>query len=340
MTRRFAEDERDRRELEVLHRLATELPRSLSVSGVTDMLARELVLAVDRANECTILSWHVESDRLIVQSVFERGPGMVEAWRGHEYPLSDWPENRALLEAGNAHGEFRLDDPAWSDQVREQISSWGWASWIALPLVIENLSVGVIELVDHRSKARWSPRDVAFAQTIASQAAMAVRNAQLYENLRTQVLTDALTGLLNHRAVYERVELDMADARDREGELAVIAVDVDDFKAVNDRDGHLAGDRVLKRVAEVLRSQCRESDAAGRVGGDEFLLVLPGLGGEAPAVAERIVAQTAARTGVRISAGVACMQGWELDAASLIDRADAALLDAKRSGKATFRLAG
>jgi diguanylate cyclase (GGDEF)-like protein len=122
--------------------------------------------------------------------------------------------------------------------------------------------------------------------------------------------------------------------------LAVIAVDVDNFKAVNDRDGHLAGDRVLKRVAEALRGQCRESDAAGRVGGDEFLLVMPGLGDEAPAVAERIVEQTTARTGAPISAGVARMQGWELDAASLIDRADAALLEAKRSGKATFRLAG
>jgi GAF domain-containing protein len=213
--RRFSEDERDRRELEVLHRLATELPRSLSVSGVTDALARELVIAVDRANECTISSWHVESDRLTVLSVFERGPGIVETWRGHDYPLVDWPENRALLEAGNAHREFRPDDPDWSDQVREQISVWGWASWIALPLVIENHSVGLIELVDHGSRARWSPRDVAFAQTIASQAAMAVRNAQLYENLRAQVLSDALTGLLNHRAVYERVEVEMAAARER-----------------------------------------------------------------------------------------------------------------------------
>ena len=88
--------------------------------------------------------------------------------------------------------------------MRAQIREWGWSSWIGLPLVVEGCSVGLIELVDYTSSARWSPRDVAFAQTIASQAAMAVRNAQLYENLRMQVVTDALTGLLNHRAFYER----------------------------------------------------------------------------------------------------------------------------------------
>ncbi len=338
MTRRFRQDERDRRELEVLHRLAVDLPRSLSVTGVTDTLARELVGAVDRANECTITSWVPEHDALDVLSVFERGNGVTETWRGHRYPLNDWPESRALMEAGNAYREYRIDAPEWTDEVRALIGEWGWSSWIGLPLVVEGHSVGLIELVDYSSPMRWSPRDVAFAQAIASQAAMAVRNAQLYENLRTQVLTDALTGLLNHRAVYERVELELAKAQEQRANLSVIAVDIDNFKSVNDRDGHLAGDRLLRRVAEVLRGQCRDSDAAGRVGGDEFLLVMPGLGAEAAAVAERVVVQTLTKTGVRVSAGAACMKQSELDAASLIDRADAALREAKTSGKGTFRL--
>jgi diguanylate cyclase (GGDEF)-like protein len=338
VTRRFRQDERDRRELEVLHRLAVELPRSLSVTGVTDTLARELVGAVVRANECTISSWVPEHDALDLLSMYERGNGITESWRGHRYPLTDWPESRMLLEAGNAHREYRIDAPEWTDAVRAQIADWGWSSWIGLPLVVEGRSVGLIELVDYASSARWSPRDVAFAQTIASQAAMAVRNAQLYENLRTQVLADALTGLLNHRAVYERVELELAQAQQRGANLAVIAIDIDDFKSVNDRDGHLAGDRLLRRVAEVLRGQCRDSDAAGRVGGDEFLLVMPGLGAEAAAVAQRVVERAQAETGVRVSAGAACMKQSELDATSLIDRADAALREAKTAGKGTFRL--
>ena len=94
-------------------------------------------------------------------------------------------------------------------------------------------------------------------------------------------------------------EAELADAQRVGGELSVIAIDVDDFKSVNDRDGHLAGDRLLRRVADVLRSLCRETDAAGRVGGDEFLLVMPGLGAEAGAVAQRVVEHTYSRTGVR-----------------------------------------
>jgi diguanylate cyclase (GGDEF)-like protein len=335
---RFRQDDRDRRELEVLHRLAVELPRSLSVTGVTDTLARELVGAVDRANECTISSWLPAHDALDNLSVYERSAGITEKWRGHRYPLDDWPESRALLEAGNAYREYQADELEWSDEVHAQIREWGWSSWIGLPLVVEGRSVGLIELVDYTSSARWSPRDVGFAQTIASQAAMAVRNAQLYENLRTQVLTDPLTGLLNHRAFYERVETELAQAQRIRDDLSVIAVDIDDFKSVNDRDGHLAGDRLLRRVAEVLRALCRETDAAGRVGGDEFLLVMPGLGAEAGAVTRRVVEQTFSRTGVHVSAGAACMKPGELDAASLIERANRALVEAKQAGKDTFRL--
>ena len=113
---RFRQNERDRRELEVLHRLALELPRSLSVTGVTDTLARELVEAVDRANECTISSWVPEHDSLDILSVFDRVAGVTEEWRGHRYPLRDWPESRALMEAGMAHREYRVDAPEWTDE--------------------------------------------------------------------------------------------------------------------------------------------------------------------------------------------------------------------------------
>ena len=158
---RFRQNERDRRELEVLHRLALELPRSLSVTGVTDTLARELVEAVDRADECTISSWVPEHDSLDILSVFDRVAGITEEWRGHRYPLRDWPESRALMEEGLAHREYRVDAPGWTDDLRAQINGWGWSSWIGLPLVVEGRSVGLIELVDYTSLARWSPRDVA-----------------------------------------------------------------------------------------------------------------------------------------------------------------------------------
>jgi len=215
--------------------------------------------------------------------------------------------------------------------VRDQLDEWGWQTWIALPLVVEARSVGLIEVVDYQSDERWSPHDIAFCQTIAGQAAMAVRSAQLHEGIRQQVLHDQLTGLLSHRGLHEQLEASLVAASAGGGELSVVAFDLDGFRAVNDRDGHAAGDLVLRRVADVLREESRDCDIAARIGGDEFLLVLPGVGGEGPAIAERVVRRMAERTGLSLSAGVAQAQPRELDARVLIDRAQGELLESRRS---------
>jgi diguanylate cyclase (GGDEF)-like protein len=91
-------------------------------------------------------------------------------------------------------------------------------------------------------------------------------------------------------------------------------------------------------VAETLREQCREGEAAGRVGGDGFVVVLPGVGDEAETVARRLAAEIGRRTGTSASAGIARMRPDELDAISLIERANRGLAEAKQAGKDTFRL--
>jgi len=141
---------RDRRELEVLHRLAVSLPRSLTVTGVTDALAEGLVDAIERACECTITSWERDANMLTVLSVCEPG-GIEPDWRGVVYDLADWPESLAVLEAGSEHREFRLSDASLEPRVREQVEEWTWASWICFPLVVEKRAVGLIELPDYDS---------------------------------------------------------------------------------------------------------------------------------------------------------------------------------------------
>ncbi|HET7428025.1 MAG TPA: sensor domain-containing diguanylate cyclase [Gaiellales bacterium] len=338
MSRRLTPNQRDRRELEALHRLAVELPRAASLVAATDMLAEELVQGIDRITECTISSWQTGDDNLRILSVYEEGRGAVESFRGQVFPLTDWPQSRTLLEEGRAYCEYHHDDADWSQSVREQLAEWGWRSWIALPLVVESRSVGLIEVADYGSNERWSAREIAFCQTVSSHAAMAIRNAELHDSLRRQVQHDALTGLLTHRGLHELVEAELAAAQLRGGHLSVIAIDLDDFRLVNDREGHLAGDRLLRRVAETLREQCREGEAAGRVGGDGFVVVLPGVGDEAETVARRLAAEIGRRTGTSASAGIARMRPDELDAISLIERANRGLAEAKQAGKDTFRL--
>ncbi|MGH2899976.1 MAG: GGDEF domain-containing protein, partial [Solirubrobacteraceae bacterium] len=148
---------------------------------------------------------------------------------------------------------------------------------------------------------------------------------------------DELTGLARRWRFDEELERQVARARRYEQPGALLVVDVDDFKAVNDAHGHPVGDAVLRRVASRLRSGLRESDLAARIGGDEFAIILPAASlDDAVAAAERIVAsqRVAPVDGTppaAVSAGIAAIDG-ELPADEVVRRADRALYDAKRAG--------
>jgi diguanylate cyclase (GGDEF)-like protein len=329
-------DDRDRRELEVLYRLALTLPNSLTVTGVTDNLAVELVGAIERADACTISSWEQPADELQVLSDFNLRDGIDETWRGVRYKLADWPQDRAVLESAEMR-EYRRDDPQFNDRQRALFDEWNWRRWLVFPLIVENRPVGLIHLVDSSSDAPWSLSDRRFCATVGAQAALAVRNAQLYEDLRRQVDHDALTGLLNHAAFYGRVDEELARIARGGRPAAVLAIDLDDFKAINDRDGHLAGDETLRRVAAALRAVCRDADVAGRMGGDEFCVLLVDTSGDPLRVADRLTRLLSMEAGVTASVGVAVTRPDDREAAAVIDRADRALLDAKRAGKRTAR---
>jgi diguanylate cyclase (GGDEF)-like protein len=323
----------------VLHRVAVALSQSLAFSDVMDALARELVHAVDRVSECTITIWHPERDVLEIASVYVRDLGTTEEDRGDIYLLDDYPASRVLLRAAGGYGVQRLTDPGISPYIRDRLIEWGWRTWIELPLVVDGRSVGLIEMADYDSARQWAQRDIDFCHMIAAQAALAVRNAQLYEHLRSQVDKDPLTGVLNHRAFYERLEQELARAVRDSSQIAVIIVDLDDFKALNDTRGHVAGDHALRRVAAAIRSTCRTVDIAGRLGGDEFALILPGIDADLDALAARLLGRIRTEAGLRASVGVAVARVPAERATGVVARADNSLLEAKAAGKHTYRVA-
>jgi diguanylate cyclase (GGDEF)-like protein len=322
----------------VLHRLAVELPQSLTVTGVMDTLAQELTHAVDRAEECTICSWNEPADELTILSSYGRVGGIDPTWRGVAYPLAQWPRSRELLRTCGSHVAYRITDPEFDEVMRGELREWQWFSWLALPLSVEGRSVGLIEVVDYNSSRAWARRDVSFCQTIAGQAALAVRNAQLYEDLERRVDHDSLTGLLTHGAFYRRLGEEIARAGRDGSPVTLLVIDLDDFKAVNDRDGHLAGDRTLRKVADVLRESCRVSDVIGRLGGDEFAVAIPDPQAAAAQIAGRLNTTLESQVGLSASIGVAELTDTVGDAAELVDRADKLLLEVKRTGKRGFRL--
>jgi diguanylate cyclase (GGDEF)-like protein len=155
-----------------------------------------------------------------------------------------------------------------------------------------------------------------------------------------QALVDGLTGLANRRAASDALHAEAARAERLETPLSVVLADLDAFKVVNDVHGHAVGDEVLRAFADVLRETLRESDVAGRWGGEEFLLLLPGADEEGAAqLADRVRVGFASRSipsipDLRLTAsfGVAEYAG-ETNTEQLVAAADSALYRAKRGGK-------
>ena len=153
------------------------------------------------------------------------------------------------------------------------------------------------------------------------------------EELAELSRTDPLTGCLNRRGFSERLEMELQRAEREHGDVALIQLDLNGFKAVNDRHGHAAGDELLRWVGSTLQALLRASDATGRLGGDEFALLLPGVpAAEARLIADRTVAALAERVGS--AAGVACYPADGADEDALHRYADADLYAAKARASA------
>src|SRR5581483_10274744 len=192
--------------------------------------------------------------------------------------------------------------------------STGARSLAAVPLLHDGRAMGVLA-ISHHTRGALSERDVQALSLLGSLIGTALVRAELISKLAEQAVTDDLTGLPNRRAFHEHLTLAFKRAS-RAGEpLSVVLLDLDGFKQINDRLGHVEGDRLLANVAARLRGSLREMDILGRLGGDEFGVILEG----ADAMAAADVVARLPETGA--SAGVATWDGDE-DAASLLARAD------------------
>jgi diguanylate cyclase (GGDEF)-like protein len=154
-------------------------------------------------------------------------------------------------------------------------------------------------------------------------------------------IIDPVSGLFNRRYFHERLEDELHRAQRQKTPVALMMIDIDDFKAVNDQFGHLAGDEVIRSVSDILRRSVRRFDLCARFGGEEFAIVMPGSGPEHSAtVAERIRQrieefrlEEPALVSLRVTVSIGLSVSYELSPRELIERADRALYAAKRAGK-------
>jgi diguanylate cyclase (GGDEF)-like protein len=209
---------------------------------------------------------------------------------------------------------------------------------LAVPLPGETGTIGMLTVFTRSGSGSFSPEDRADLEQLAERAGPAIENARRFREARQLADLDALTGLHNRRYFHDTLAREVARAHRYDRRLGLIIFDLDDFKAINDRIGHLAGDAVLADAADVVRSVVRSADIACRVGGDEFAVILPESGKqEAEQLYSRLQQALEQRPigdagRIRLSAGVAELAKGD-DSRAFFERADDALYGAKEAGK-------
>jgi two-component system cell cycle response regulator len=218
----------------------------------------------------------------------------------------------------------------------------GEVDLVTVPVVSTGRVAGLLA-VGGGPASRPSAETRTFLDALAAQAHIVLENGRLFERVRELSIRDSLTSLFNHRHVLELVA-QAVERADRYAEpVSVLMADIDHFKAVNDENGHLTGDALLRELAVLLRDSVRSVDAVGRYGGEEFLILLPHTAyEEGMMLAERIRARVQAaafRLGDRthrltLSLGVfSCPSPLVSSAADLVREADRALYRAKNAGR-------
>ena len=247
--------------------------------------------------------------------------------------LSGWvAENNKPLLNGNPSVEAGyLNDPTKYSTLR---------SALAVPLNGINGPIGVMALY-RADRDAFSKENLRILLAISPKVALAIENALTHRLLETSITTDYLTNLPNARSLFLSLDNEVARAQRAGGALAVVVCDLDGFKMVNDRFGHLVGNKVLRHIAHRLREQCGSSDYVARMGGDEFVLLISGRGVEEleetidrmQAVAREAGDTTPEPSTLSMSVGVAIFPDDGVDAEALLAEADRRMYKGKRMRK-------
>jgi diguanylate cyclase (GGDEF)-like protein len=207
---------------------------------------------------------------------------------------------------------------------------------VGVPLVGRGGRIGWLGVFSRDPNLRFGDEDVRRLEELAERVAPAIENARRFREARQLADLDSLTGLHNRRYFHETLGREVDRAQRYQRQLSLVIVDVDGFKEINDRIGHLAGDAVLAEIADRIRQVVRSADIPCRVGGDEFAVIVPEVEvGQARQLVGRIQravsSRPIARAGrVRVSAGVADVQPND-SPASLFERGDESLYAAKHA---------
>ncbi|HMJ34200.1 MAG TPA: diguanylate cyclase [Baekduia sp.] len=267
---------------------------------------------------------------------------VVGTWEGDRAPVM--PGTRFPVVAASPMASIRrdgraqrIDDIAGEVHQSQLLLDLGFQAWAGAPIHVRGRLWGALAVT--AVEAHSLPVDaVEHLVEFAELVGMAVANTEEVARLSADATTDPLTGLANHRAFQERLRTELGRAQRHERPMSLALVDIDHFKAINDAGGHGVGDEVLRTLATHLREHFRGEDVLARIGGDEFAVLLPEVGGEEAVAAleraRRAIERSPFAGGARVTISVGvCDAGHSDEAEALTRFADGALYWSKEHGR-------
>ncbi|HEX5732726.1 MAG TPA: sensor domain-containing diguanylate cyclase [Blastocatellia bacterium] len=317
------------------HRISSAISSTLELESILQSAVEEVGRAL-KARRAALVLWQEGTSKPEGMSVYEREAAQPSTSAADGYSRRD---RRQGQERGQTGPLSDRNDSA-RDGERQNLQTPGP---LEIPITYRNSVIGVLVVEDDTPGRDWEDEEELMVRTVSDQLAVAISHARLFRHVQTQAMTDALTGLYNHRYFQERLERELKLADRNDDKVSLILLDLDHLKRINDSLGHRAGDAALCHVARLMQATVRGVDVCARYGGEEFVVILPQCDREgAIMVAERLresIASTPAQKigQVTASIGVATYPSSARSKEELVEMADRAMYLAKAAGRNRVR---
>ncbi|HEY3311700.1 MAG TPA: sensor domain-containing diguanylate cyclase [Anaerolineales bacterium] len=324
-------------ELDALRRITFNLTSSLQMPVILGAIVTEAMHLIKNAHDAHIFLY--QDDRLTFGA-------SLDSDGNRDQIFSNPRPDGITYTVARTRQVVMVADMATNELFKNPSENW-IGCIIGIPIMLADTVVGVMNM------ARWSTggfleSERRLLMLLADQAALAIMNARLHETVANQALSDVLTGLPNRRALDASLEDHIKLAERYDHQFAVIMMDLDGFKYINDTYGHAVGDHILRQFAQFISTTRRSSDFLARYGGDELMMILPETDLATARRASVLILQRMAefefllpdgsKRRLSISGGIALFPSHARTSSDLLRAADEALYFAKRKARGTFQI--
>lgn len=342
------EIEEDKKNVERILDVTTAISASLDTNEVLNIVVNKVAEATN-AVRCSIVLVAKENEGYVLAS--HEDASVTEL----KIDLSKYPEIKKVIASKTPLSLSNMSENPLLAPVKENLSSLTDMSALVVPIVFNDEVLGTLFLRARRKDRGFTKKEIDFCQIVANTSYYAIKNARLFDkilrekdSLKEIAAKDQLTMLYNHNFFYSRLDEEFDRAVRYDTSLALIMLDIDNFKAINDTFGHQTGDVVLKEISAMIKRGVRKTDMVARYGGEEFAVILPhtpieGASEEAERLRELIASHCYAgltKEKITVSVGVAAYPHLKtMTSDELVSYADSALYKAKWAGKDCVKIA-